>query len=326
MKYERNLSGILFLLCMIITYVFSFAAAKYEDFGQAVLNMPWGMSAIASELMIVLPALLILGIWIVIQEYKESANEDYEKVTVSDRLMLKGVKVSTLLMTVLLTFLILPLSTVANYISMLFVDNEVLESSGDIINMTAGPAIILVAIFGPMCEEFVFRGMIFGGYRRACSVFSSVLVSGILFGLMHLNFNQCGYTFILGCWMAIVAEATGSIWPPVLIHFIINFRSTAGLFISNYIDADALNDVDMSILRSKEYRIYFLIYAVVAVITTIIACAVTGWLAKNEGRVNPFTEMTKKDRKAGKAIIITPSLVIGIILALAYMILSLINS
>ena len=320
MKHERNLASILFLLCMLAYYAVSFASAFIDGFRDAILNMGWGMSTIFSELIIVLPGLAILGIWYVIQEYKESADVNYDKPLVWDRLMLNKVKISTLLMTVLFTFLIMPLSTLANYISMLFVDNVMAEATGDIIGLSAGPAILLIALFGPMCEEFVFRGMIFGGYRRACAILPSVFVSGLLFGLMHMNFNQFGYAFILGCWMAIVVEATGSIWTSVLVHFLVNFRSTASIFILNHIDASAFDNLDMSIIRGSEYRTYFLFYAVVAIVTTIIACGIVGWMAQNEGRSNPFTEMTKKYPKGKKAIILTPSLVIGVIMALGYMI------
>ena len=56
----------------------------------------------------------------------------------------------------------------------------------------------------------------------------AALMSGLIFGLMHLNFNQFSYGFVLGVIFAAVVEASGSIYASMAIHFLINFQSATG--------------------------------------------------------------------------------------------------
>ena len=50
-------------------------------------------------------------------------------------------------------------------------------------------------------------------------------MSGLVFGLFHLNINQFCYAFVIGVVFAFLVEATGSIWSSVLAHFAINTYS-----------------------------------------------------------------------------------------------------
>ena len=54
-------------------------------------------------------------------------------------------------------------------------------------------------------------------------------MSGLIFGLMHLNFNQFSYGFVLGVIFAAVVEASGSIYASMAIHFLINFQSAQAI-------------------------------------------------------------------------------------------------
>ena len=55
----------------------------------------------------------------------------------------------------------------------------------------------MMALFGPFCEEFCFRGVVYRGYLKSGNVTGAVLLSSLLFGLMHMNFNQAPYAFAL---------------------------------------------------------------------------------------------------------------------------------
>ena len=55
-----------------------------------------------------------------------------------------------------------------------------------------------VGILAPVCEEVVFRGAIFGGMKKEGNIFKAVMVSGLLFGLLHMNINQASYAFVIG--------------------------------------------------------------------------------------------------------------------------------
>ena len=103
---------------------------------------------ILSELMLVIPAAAALIF----------SKEKWKNV-----LSLHRMKFSSVLMVLLYTILLMPLTTLLNAISMLFVDNAVGAISTEMMEMPFLFSFFLVAIWGPVCEEFVFRGVIYRG-------------------------------------------------------------------------------------------------------------------------------------------------------------------
>lgn len=80
--------------------------------------------------------------------------------------------------------------------------------------------LLMTAVLPGFCEEFVHRGLLFHGYRD--SGFKVVIVSALLFSLMHQNIRQTGYTFFDGVVLALLCYYTGSIWPGIFVHFFNN--------------------------------------------------------------------------------------------------------
>lgn len=84
---------------------------------------------------------------------------------------------------------------------------------------------ILTACLPGLCEEIIHRGMILNGYKKQGFTRYGLIVSSVLFGLMHLNIMQFFYATILGVFMGISVIVTESIWTSVIIHFTNNFLS-----------------------------------------------------------------------------------------------------
>ncbi len=82
-------------------------------------------------------------------------------------------------------------------------------------------AIVAMALLPAVCEETVFRGVLFSGMKRAKPVFA-VLVSGALFALFHKNPAQTPYQFICGCLFALLTLRSGSVFPAMIAHFVQN--------------------------------------------------------------------------------------------------------
>lgn len=78
----------------------------------------------------------------------------------------------------------------------------------------------LVAVLPAIFEEIAHRGLIYAGYRECENRF--VIVSALLFSLMHQNIAQTGYTFLSGLVMALAMYYTGSIFPSMFMHFLNN--------------------------------------------------------------------------------------------------------
>ncbi len=70
-------------------------------------------------------------------------------------------------------------------------------------------------------EELLFRGVIYTNLRPYGKVFA-VIVSSVAFGLMHQNVEQLFYTTVAGVCLAMIYEATGSIWGSVFMHMFNN--------------------------------------------------------------------------------------------------------
>ena len=102
----------------------------------------------------------------------------------------RRIRSATIFMTILFTMLCGPLITLANAVSMLFVDNTVLSVSGAVLEMPFGVMFLLIAIYGPFVEELGFRGIIYQGYRSRGNVWKAILLSSLLFAIRHMNINQ----------------------------------------------------------------------------------------------------------------------------------------
>ena len=80
---------------------------------------------------------------------------------------------------------------------------------------------VSVAVLPSVFEEGLFRGVALQSLRRFGDGFALV-VSSILFALMHGNLIQAVYAFPIGLVMGYFVLRTGSVWAGVIIHFINN--------------------------------------------------------------------------------------------------------
>lgn len=85
--------------------------------------------------------------------------------------------------------------------------------------------LLLLGVLPGIVEELVFRGMIFKGLKEKFSPIASILLSSLLFALMHQNIQQFIYPFILGCILAVVMSKTNNLLYPILIHIFNNFTT-----------------------------------------------------------------------------------------------------
>ena len=122
-----------------------------------------------------------------------------------------------------------------------------LALQGDVVPATlAGKAayVLRSALVPALVEEFAVRGVILQPLRRYGDWFA-ILVSALVFGLMHHNMTQVPFAVVAGLALGYCAVVTGSLWITILIHFLNNFIAVsyalvedaygarAGLFFSN---------------------------------------------------------------------------------------------
>lgn len=81
---------------------------------------------------------------------------------------------------------------------------------------------IAVALITPVVEELFFRGIIHRGLEQQLGFLSGGAVSAFIFALAHIDYRLFVPIFGLGFGLAFLVHRTGSIWPSIGGHFIIN--------------------------------------------------------------------------------------------------------
>jgi uncharacterized protein len=76
----------------------------------------------------------------------------------------------------------------------------------------------------PFAEELLFRGVLYGALRRYGPVLAG-LVSAAVFGIAHVWPPLVLFAFLAGVVHAWLRERSGSIWPAVVSHAVINSLS-----------------------------------------------------------------------------------------------------
>lgn len=93
-------------------------------------------------------------------------------------------------------------------------------------------AFFLMVVIGPIVEEVIFRGYLYGELRKQkMPAWLTTLVVSILFGIAHGQWNVGIDVFALSVSMCVLRELTGSIWAGVLVHIIKNLIAFIGVFV-----------------------------------------------------------------------------------------------
>lgn len=201
--YNKRVNG--FFLCLIIVHFMASVAISVLAMGGVEIGT--FMALLMTQLLLLVPSFIFII----------SGNDN-----VFEWLRFRRLKTGTVFMVILFTFLTMPLISLINVVSQLFTTNTAVEMSAAFVGMPAALTVFMVGIFGPFCEEFAFRGIIFGGFRRSGAVLAGAVLSSVYFGLMHLNLNQMSYALVLGVVFCMLVEGTGSIWASITAHAVIN--------------------------------------------------------------------------------------------------------
>ena len=258
-------SGVLFLILVLssigASLLLSFLAAWRGSF-----EIPVNIGILLSQGLIVMPS-LIFAICV-----KASARET---------LRFRPVKFSTILLTLLYVMCLEPLIMTLNAFTMLFTDNTAVEIANGFTeaNFSLSYMIFIIAIVGPFCEEFVFRGIIFSGLRQSGRILAAIIIQGIMFGFMHLNVNQMAYAVAIGIAFGFLSEVTGSIWPGFAGHFMINCSSTVLTWIVSR-NGELLSAADD--VTKETLVMAVMSYAIISVFFTGIAIVLLNVIAGNE--------------------------------------------
>jgi len=90
--------------------------------------------------------------------------------------------------------------------------------------------ILSVTVVAPIYEEIIFRGLLLKGMSKSINKWTALVISALLFALVHMNVPQGINAFFLGLTLGFIYLRTGSIYLSIFAHFVNNFLA---VFISS---------------------------------------------------------------------------------------------
>lgn len=235
------------------------------------------------------------------------------------------------LLIILLGFLVQPVMTFFSLISTFFFNNEV---GAFVSEITSTPYILLlglIALLPSITEEVTIRGIVLSGYENK-NKYVSAVITGLFFGILHLDPQQFLYATILGFIFAIVVRITNSIYASMIMHFIINGTSVTLAKISSMIMEafPTLNEGTELTLKNisiSEKIMLIGVYGFIAIVFSVFVFLIIYWLQKinlkrnlEEGNIR---NENNDHREIKKERVLNLPFVIIIIVYLIYMIISL---
>ncbi len=170
---------------------------------------------------------------------------------------------------ILIAALALPIMTFFSYTSSLFYTNDVALVLDQMRVYPLWLMILVVGVTPTITEEITIRGIALSGFEFKSKNVAAIM-TGIMFGILHLNAHQFLYATAMGIILAYVVRATGSIFLSMLIHFLINsWNLIQQRIVSQGITTeDLVHSMDSIKNISMELKIgvffYYLIFAIVA--------------------------------------------------------------
>lgn len=86
----------------------------------------------------------------------------------------------------------------------------------------AAPALALLVLVPPLCEETFFRGVLLRGLASRFGIAAALGATTILFAVLHQMLVQTVLMVFLGCYFGLLVHLTGSLWSSILAHAVNN--------------------------------------------------------------------------------------------------------
>lgn len=109
---------------------------------------------------------------------------------------------------------------IISYAGLLTQGEEIFQFFGELENPLA--LLIVGVLLAPVIEEIFFRGFLFNGFRQYFGWNKAALLSALFFSLAHIQLVTLIPTFILGYLLAYLFHKSNSLWPGIILHFLVN--------------------------------------------------------------------------------------------------------
>ena len=140
---------------------------------------------------------------------------------IKETLRLNKLKGGEIFKIILIALLSQPVAWFLSFLSSLFFNNDVAEVFKAMQGLSYVSMLVVMALTPAICEEITMRGIVLSGYDNK-SNFKAAMMSGLIFGMLHLNGQQFLYAFVLGILFGYLVRITNSIFSTMLCHFTFN--------------------------------------------------------------------------------------------------------
>lgn len=137
-------------------------------------------------------------------------------------------------------------SVFGSMLSMVLSNGEATDRVADLAMQTNIWNVVFLVIVGPIFEEWLFRKQLID-HTRKYGEKTAILLSGLAFGLFHMNLSQFFYAFLLGLMFGYVYTRTSKLRYSTAMHMIINFNGgVLAPWVLTRVDLDQLDKVSQA--------------------------------------------------------------------------------
>ena len=273
------------------------------------IALPLWLNLIISQCILLIPALIYVLVM---------------KIDIIKCIPYRMIKLSDAVSSLLIGYCLVPLVLLINVISSVFATNYLNSSTTEISQYPFIIQLLLMAFLPTIAEEFVFRGLFYHSYRKN-GILGAAILSGVIFGAIHLNINQFCYACVMGMVFALMVEITGSMFSSMLAHFAVNSYSIIKLKLVSMSGISVQTEQASQQMMSQYSGVIILLQIAILAVTAIafisIAYLLFMSMAKRNGRWDYFKLNMKKGlRPQNNEHFITIPLAATLLAAAAFMI------
>ena len=227
----------------------------------------------------------------------------------------RKVGVRTILLTVVICIAMHSVSHLVSSLTNLLFPSFLEMATGQLLGGSFLVNMIGVAVIPAFFEEFIIRGCMLNSYLGTGRIRASVLLSALLFGLMHMNATQLFYSFVMGIVLALLFTLTDSIWPGILFHFLNNGMAPIAEVLETRYGEEFVSRYMFPFSRGLSDPKSAAVTITAAAVGLVITVLCLRGIARHEGSEEKLSLFVRGG--GGTKKLITPALIIAIVVSAA---------
>ncbi len=129
------------------------------------------------------------------------------------------------------------------------------------------PFMVSAVLLAPLFEEIICRGMIFGALRARRGTLVALVVSSLIFGIMHLQVTMSINAFVMGLILCYIYICSRSIIAPIILHILNNAVAYVAILVGLG-NGFVLSDL---IANQTLYIIIYVVALLLLIISTVLS-------------------------------------------------------